>query len=277
MRLLAAMLLGSSLVLCPASRGDTPVQKPVVVPFEMLVTRHITVRIKVNGKGPYRVIFDTGAPISLVSSKIAKESGMATGNSNPFFSLGSLFGGVAPTKAKSIGIGNLEAKDVPVIIMDHPTVEVLASVVGPIEGIIGFPFFARYRMTLDYQAKELTFQPNGYEPKDVLDVMMKTVMGSGTPEPRRLSPSGLWGLKVAKEPGDEEAGVRIAQIAKDGPAAKAGVQVGDRLLVLDDRWTDSVNDCYAAASSAPVDVEITVLVKRDGVEKELKVKPLKGL
>ena len=32
------------------------------VPFELLKTRHIVVSIKINGKGPYRVIFDTGSP-----------------------------------------------------------------------------------------------------------------------------------------------------------------------------------------------------------------------
>ena len=132
-------------------------------------------------------------------------------------------------------------------------------------------------MTLDYQAKELTFVPNGYEPKDVIEMMMKSMMKQGAPEPRRLAPAGLWGFQVAKDEGDEEAGVKVTTVAKDGPAAKAGLKAGDRLLILDDRWTDSVNDCYAAASVAPVDVEVVVLVKRDGIEKEIKVKPVKGL
>ncbi|CAN5454931.1 hypothetical protein BH10PLA2_BH10PLA2_13100 [soil metagenome] len=264
-------------VACPVIRADTPDKQPVTVPFEMLVTRHMAVQIKVNGKGPYRVIFDTGAPISLLSSKVAKESGLAKGGGNSLFSLGSLFGGVEPTKAKTLQVGDLEAKNVPVIIMDHPTVEVLASILGPIEGIVGFPFFARYRMTLDYQTKELTFVPNGYEPKDVLEMMMNSVMGQSAPEPRRLSPSGLWGIKIAKDASDEQAGVRVTEVAKDGPAAKAGLKVGDRILVLDDRWTDSINDCYAAASTAPVDMDVIVVVRRDGAEKELRVKPLKGL
>jgi membrane-associated protease RseP (regulator of RpoE activity) len=277
MRYLAALVLGIAVTCCPAGRADTPEVKPVAVPFEMLITRHMAVQVKINGKGPYRVIFDTGAPITLISSKVAKESGLAKDSGTSIFGLGSLFGGVSPTKAKSIRIGDLEAKDVPVIIMDHPTVGVLASVLGPIEGIVGFPFFSRYRMTLDYQAKELTFVPNGYQSKDVLEMMMNSVMGSSAPEPRRLSPAGLWGFKIAKEENDEEAGVKITEVAKGGPAAKAGLQAGDRLLILDDRWTDSINDCYAAASAAPVGVEVMVLVKRDGVEKEIKVKPVKGL
>ncbi|HEV8058790.1 MAG TPA: retropepsin-like aspartic protease, partial [Gemmataceae bacterium] len=179
MRYLSALTFGLCFVCCSDGRTDTPAPAPITVPFEMLITRHMTVQVKVNGKGPYRVIFDTGAPITLISSKVAKEAGLAGGGGNSIFGLGSLFGGVSPTKAKTLSIGDLEAKDVPVIVMDHPTVEVLASILGPIEGIVGFPFFARYRMTLDYQAKELTFVPNGYEPRDVLEMMMNTVMSQG--------------------------------------------------------------------------------------------------
>ena len=39
---------------------------------------------------------------------------------------------------------------------------------GSIEGIVGFPFFARYKMTVDYAAKEMTFVPNGYKATDVM-------------------------------------------------------------------------------------------------------------
>src|SRR5262249_30605019 len=39
--------------------------KPVVVPFETLPSGHMTVMVKLNGKGPYKLIFDTGAPTLL--------------------------------------------------------------------------------------------------------------------------------------------------------------------------------------------------------------------
>ena len=37
------------------------------VPFEMLqagkrISGHLAVQVKINGKGPYRLVFDTGAP-----------------------------------------------------------------------------------------------------------------------------------------------------------------------------------------------------------------------
>ena len=50
--------------------------KPVVVPFELLKSRHMAVQVKINGKGPYRLIFDTGAPTNLINNKLAKEAGV---------------------------------------------------------------------------------------------------------------------------------------------------------------------------------------------------------
>src|SRR5207248_32345 len=130
--------------------------------FDTLITKHIVVQIKINGKGPFRVIFDTGAPINLINTKTAKASGLL-GKNAPSSGF-SLFGPPPTTKIKDLEIGNLKADYVPVLVMDHPTVELVSKILGPVEGIIGFPFFARYKLTLDYQAKEMTLVPNGFEP-----------------------------------------------------------------------------------------------------------------
>jgi S1-C subfamily serine protease len=82
---------------------------------------------------------------------------------------------------------------------------------------------------------------------------------------------------VDKEKGDDEAGVTIKEVLPDSAAARAGLQAGDRLLTLDDRWTDSLADCYTAASYAKPGTEIIVKIKRNADEKELTVKPNDGL
>ncbi len=265
------------LALVAPVRADSAPAKPVKVSFELLKTKHIAVQIKVNGKGPYRVIFDTGAPINVFNNKIAKEAGLLK-DAKP--AAISLFGVREPTKVKSIELGDVKAEDVPVVIMDHPTVEAISSVLGPIEGIVGFPFFARYRMTLDYQAKEMSFVPSGFEPPDVMQAMMNTVMAmmEGKPGDRQvLAPAALWGMSVAKETNDEQAGVTVKDVLPDGPAAKAGLVKGDRLLTLDGRWTDSVADCYTATGFVKAGKTVTLVVRRDGKEKELTVKPIPGL
>jgi hypothetical protein len=260
----------------PSAKPAMPAQ-PVTVPFELLKTMHMTVQIKVNGKGPYRVIFDTGAPVTLLNTKIGLETGLL-GKNAPKPLLG-LFGAVGQTKIKTLEVGGLKAHDVSAVVMDHPTLQAIAQVLGPIDGIVGFPFFARYRMTLDYQTKKMTFVPNGFNPPDVIQSMMATVMSLNrkqVPERQVLSPWGLFGL-VVDEGGDGEAGVRVAAVLAESPAAKAGLQAGDRLLTIDGRWTDSVADCYAAAGKAQPETAVPVSVRRGGEEVTLTLRPAKGL
>ena len=52
MRTLSALVLGISVAACPAVRADTPAEAPVKVPFEMLITRHIAVKIQSEWEGP---------------------------------------------------------------------------------------------------------------------------------------------------------------------------------------------------------------------------------
>jgi hypothetical protein len=261
-------------------RADEEV-KPIKVPFELLKSHHIAVMVKINGKGPYRLIFDTGAPFMLMSGKIAKESGVLPKNfKRPLFAL---FGVISdkPFKVESLEIGDVKARGLLTMVMDHPTVKALAEVVGPLEGIVGFSFFARYKMTIDYQAKELTFIPTRYEPPaDIMKSMEKMMMAIAAKEkpPKKvLAPAAQWGFRVTKEAGDQEAGVLVKEVLPGSAAAAAGLQEGDRLLTLDDRWTDTVLECYTAASFVLPGTEARLRIQRKGKEMELKVRPQKGL
>src|SRR5207248_7379886 len=145
-------------------------------------------------------------------------------------------GSMGDVKVKEIEVGGQKCENAMAIIMDHPTVEAISRAFGPIEGIVGFPFFARFKMTLDYKAKTMTFVPNGYDPPDVMKSMMAALTATGD-GPLVLTTSAAWGLAVDKKAKDEEAGVTVVKLLPDGPAAKAGLKVGDRLLTLDGRWT----------------------------------------
>jgi membrane-associated protease RseP (regulator of RpoE activity) len=151
-------------------------------------------------------------------------------------------------------VGGVTANDLQAIVLDHPTVSAIAEMFGPIEGIVGFPFFARYRTSIDYQAKQFTFTPNGYKPADVMQSLMTTLMTRSRDRgkaqtPRMLVPSAQWGLRFEKGDSDTEPGVLVAEVMPDSAAAQAGVQVNDRLLTLDGHWTDSIRDVFAAAGT----------------------------
>ena len=259
----------------PGRAADAP--KPATVSFELLKTKHITVRVKINGKGPYRVIFDTGAPMSLLNNKVARLSGMVAKNARP--PLFSLFGSMGPTAIRTLELGDLKLQGTSAVVMDHPTVELISRALGPIEGIVGFPFFARFKMTIDYQAKTITFVPNGFKPPDAMEAMMANMMAVAeeNPQPKVLSPAAQWGLVLRKEKGDEEAGVTVRDVLAGSAAAAGGLKPGDRLLTLEGRWTDSLRDAYLAASYVKPGTAAKVVVKRDGKELELKVKPRRGL
>jgi hypothetical protein len=250
-------------------RADDPAPKPATVPFELLKTQHMAIKIMLNGKGPYRVIFDTGAPTNLLNNKVAKEAGITT--KKPLFSIFP----VGDLKIKTLQIGDLKVENVGTVVFDHPTVTLIDKHFGPIEGLIGFPFFARFKMTIDYQKKEMTFVPGTFEPPDVMKTMMKTIMAGN--QKKVLAPAGQWGFKVAKEAKDDEPGVNVQEVLAGSPAAKGGLKGGDRLLTLAGRWTDSVADCYAAAGYVPAGTEARLRISRNGKVMELTVKVQSGL
>jgi hypothetical protein len=283
MRYLICLFLCGSLVL-PA-RAEKPSQskvdesKPITVPFILMPTGHFLVTVKLNEMGPYKLIFDTGAPTMLINNRIAKDSGVLDKKANSSFSP---FGAMNAVKVKSMEVGRLKADNISVIVMDHPTVKAFSDYFkkehGPIDGIVGFPFFARYKMVVDYQAKELTFTPNGYKPGDVMEAMMSALIGNPNKgKPKVVGAAGQWGMVVEKQPKDEEEGVTIKTVVPDGPAAKAGIMEGDRLLTIDGRWTDTVGDTYQAAGFAKPGKLVPVVVKRDGKEKKFMVMPANGL
>src|ERR1700678_455458 len=77
----AAVVLSVSLAWASEPDPQTTKTDPVsanqaktkfVVPFEMLPTNHMLVEARINGKGPYHLIFDLGAPITLLSNRASE-------------------------------------------------------------------------------------------------------------------------------------------------------------------------------------------------------------
>ena len=275
--LLLALTLGAFSSLAVAD--DAGEKKPVTIPFALLKTQHMTVKVKINGKGPYRLIFDTGAPVTLINNKVAKEAGVFPKNfRQPLFAF---FGSMGKFTMQSLEVGDLKVKNVNTIVMDHPTVAAISNALGPIEGILGFNFFAKYRMTIDYQAKTMTFVPTDFQPPDMLEKMedlIKTmVLGQSKESKKVLAAGGLLGFKIHKDKDDEDPGVSVKFVYADSPAARAGIKEGDRLLTLDGRWTDTPVDCHAAAARLAPGTPVHAVILRDGKEMELTVEMRPGL
>src|ERR1700746_3399314 len=50
--------------------------KMIQVPYRLTETKHVLVRAKINGKGPYNFILDTGAPALFVSTAVCRKAGI---------------------------------------------------------------------------------------------------------------------------------------------------------------------------------------------------------
>lgn len=279
--LLLAILVGFNLglglmMLTAAERREPAVPadgKTATVPFEILSSNHMIVRAKLNDKGPYRLVFDLGAPITLLSNRAAESSGAIEKGAPKSF----LFAMRGEGKVRSLSVGDLKAEDLPVIVFDHPALKALGGFfTGPLDGIIGFTFFARYKTTIDYKAKEMTFTPVEYRVRDLMKDLPERLSGPKTARERVLSPTSLWGLNVG-EPAEGSPGAPITRVVPGSPAAEAGLRAGDVLTTLDGRWTTNAADAHAAASGTVAGKEVEVVVLRDGKEVTLKVTPKEGI
>jgi membrane-associated protease RseP (regulator of RpoE activity) len=276
--LLAAVVAAFSaatLLLGPAPADDKAVKgkgEPAKVPFSMLPSNHMLVRAMINDKGPYRLIFDLGAPITLLSNGASETSGVVKEDAPKSF----LFSMRGEAEVAKLRVGDLTAEKLPVVVFDHPALKVLGDVLGrPIDGIIGFTFFARYKTTIDYQVNQMTFEPVDFEVRDLMKDLPARLAGPKTARKRLLAPGALWGLRLGPIETDA-AGVAVAEVLADSPALAAGLKPGDVLTSIDDRWTSSIHDVFAAAADVAPGKAVAVVVLREGKELVLTLRPEDG-
>lgn len=86
--------------------------------------------------------------------------------------------------------------------------------------------------------------------------------GSGRAVPRTLG-MRLQDVTSALRPFAGEAGVLVVSLDADGPAARAGVQVGDGLRAIDGVPVRSVSAAVSAIAALPFDRDVDVAVVRD--------------
>jgi hypothetical protein len=245
-------------------------------PLHVFRSGHIGVDVKVNGQGPFRLVLDTGSPVTFISTKVAKKLGIP-GASGAAANSGMLGMGMSLNpfaKLKSIAIGGTIVKNLDIMVLDHPIIQMLGSVEGPVDGIIGFTFFARFKTTLDYAARQVTFAPVSYDPPDIMKSMFQLLMNRNDAK-RIVAPAAMWGFTVDKV--DESAGLHVTHVYPGSAADAAGLKTGDTISTLDGRWTDSILDLFEMASTIGPGTSTTLHVFRDGKPLDIVVRPRDGL
>ena len=168
----------------PAVKLDKAKSK-AIVPFKMLPTNHMLVEARINDKGPYHLIFDLGAPVTLLSNRVSEVTGVVKASAPRSF----LFGMRGEAEVDKLQVGDLTAAKLPVIVLDHPVLKALEDMTGRhLDGLMGFTFFARYKTTIDYHAHQMTFEPIEYQVRDLLKELPDRLMGPKVTRQRVLAP-----------------------------------------------------------------------------------------
>lgn len=243
------------------------------VPYRLTDTNHFLVRVRINGKGPFNFLVDTGAPALYVSTETAKKVGIAAPEDDFWAPVERLdFEGGAT-------LTDLKAR------VEDPFQLVGMNALGlpgaSIDGILGFTMLARYRIALDPTSDEMTWTRLDYEPKEPpvprrrpgdkppAEMQAMNALGPlakfaaamiGKQPEETLVPRGFLGLALE---GDD--GPVVSTVLKGSPAEQGGVEKGDRLVGLNGKTIKTAADARSAfAGVKPGDSVVLEVRRGDG-------------
>ena len=161
-RTLSIFGLAMALLVAPAC-GDVGKDDPAIgqsyrIPYRLTETNHYLVRVRINGKGPFNFLVDSGAPALYVGTEAAKAVGLKPEKDEfwtPIDRL-DLEGGATLT--------DLKAR------VEDPFQLVGMNALGlpgaSIDGILGFTILARFRLEFDPTDDRMTWTRIDYNPKE---------------------------------------------------------------------------------------------------------------
>lgn len=131
------------------------------VPFH-LVNNHIYADVWLNGKGPYRLLVDTGG-VNIVTPTVAKALGLEVQGQMEGRGAGEGHMDTGLTKVAEVRVGDAVVKDQIFAVLPF---ESFADVEGvPENGLIGYEVFRRFVARVDYGRSELTLiDPKSFDP-----------------------------------------------------------------------------------------------------------------
>jgi hypothetical protein len=280
---LAAGLLG--LALSPALADDkkeAPPKKDAVayeVPYRLTDTKHVMVRVKLNGKGPFNFIIDTGAPALIMTEAVAKKVGGKPSDGWTLFDKLDIEGGLSLDKPRGVAIDMFQLKG-----MNSMG---LAGV--ELHGVIGYNILARYKIEYDFTETKLKWTPVDFkvpDPKRIVDKdksqgsleMVGTLiqflsMFSGIKPNFDVQPRGFLGTELEVD-GKE---IVIKAVLAGSPAGKAGLKSGDRIQQAKGRMIKSADDLLDVVRKLPQGSALKLSIKRGDESMDITVELGKGL
>jgi PDZ domain/Aspartyl protease len=261
----------------PADGADLQVGQNFQVPYRLTDTNHFLVRARVNGKGPFNFLVDSGAPALFIATETAKKIGMKPDPGEFWTSVNrfDLEGGARLTGIKAR--------------VEDPFQLVGMNALGlpgaSIDGILGFTILARFRLEIDLTKDRMIWTRLDHEPRDPpvpkhkpgeqggapIGVQAMSALGplakglaflmGKQPEEER-QPRGFLGLEWSEKKEGGRKGVFVVGVLADSPATHSGVHPGDRIVRLNAHTIDSLNDAHNSMSEIRAGDQVSLTVDR---------------
>lgn len=259
------------------------------VPYHLTQTNHYLVRVRIDGKGPFNFLVDSGAPALFVGTEAARAIGLEPAANDFWTDLDRLDieGGITLTGLKA------RVEDPFQLVGMNATGLPGAS----IDGILGFTILARFRLEFDPTDDRMTWTRIDFNPKEpfiprsmrtkegpgkpaelrameMLGPMMKVAAfftGGKMPEEQRL-PQGYLGILL-----DEGDGVTVRGALEGSPAADAGLEPGDVLTRVDGRRVRGAADVHEAIAELRPGQAVPIEIRRDDATRTMTVTAGEGL
>jgi predicted aspartyl protease len=126
--------------------------------------------VMINGHGPFRLVLDTGASHSAVTSLVALALGIPTDQSPPVILHGVTgFASVPTIRVDTLTVGDLS--------VDFPTLPIVPDALGGAQGVLGGEGLAGKRVFIDFRHDKIviTFSRNERSTRDFVDVPFHSV------------------------------------------------------------------------------------------------------
>ena len=254
--------------------------KTYEIPYKTTIPKHIVVRAKINGKGPFNFILDTGAPALFIATKVGDKAGLKGGTKWSVIDRFEIEGGLVIEKAR----GRVETP----FQLEGMNGMGLAGL--EIHGLMGYDILAKYRMEIDFTRDKMTWTELDYAPKlpamkggggaggmgglemmgDVMKTLGKLMGRKANPE---VSLRGFYGMTLVD--GDEYP--KVTTVLDKGPAGVAGLKVGDVITKIDGRSITNIADLLKRAGRLAPGGSVKVTVQRDDKTTEIAITPGEGI
>lgn len=139
----------------PEARAPTPgviVQAPeprFVAPTRRDRIGRIWAPVMIDGKGPFRLVLDTGASGSAITAQVARTLGLTPDLSHPVLVRGVTGNAIVPTvRVGSLRVGDLEIRSA--------TLPIIADALGGAEGVLGTDGLSDKRIDIDFLDDRIT-------------------------------------------------------------------------------------------------------------------------